>query len=91
MSAPQQGTLPNSLLNNSAPIAEGEVLVPEVGNLHIRSYITHAWRMFFSAFVQTSVTIDPNWTTSVSSPPTQAEVEAIRDQVSAISQVLGRV
>lgn len=90
MAAPQSGQLPLSLPNNSQPIAEVDVPREKGGSDRLQCLITHAWRMFFSSTVQTSDVIDPAWTATVSNPPTQAQVTAIRDQVMLISQLLGR-
>jgi len=90
--------LPNQLPNNSSPIttieAEVELTVSEDGKtargtVRADGPISSAWRYVFSLFVQSSRAVDPNWTLSVSNPPTQAQVQAIADQVSLLSQAVG--
>jgi hypothetical protein len=92
--------LPAQTPNSSAPLAFGQVEIAGelkdsqgraiTGKLQMFSYVTEAWRYLFGTFAQTSAGIDPNWTTSVSNPPTQAQVQAIVAQVQLLSKQLGR-
>lgn len=101
MSAPQSAQpLPSQTPNNSAPIAyihEEDVtgLVdslgkPVSGKLELVGYITQAWRYLMGTFAQTSTAINPNFTLTISNPPTQAQVEALVAQVQLLSKQLGR-
>ncbi len=94
-------TLPSQTPNNSSPLTSGELTLagelkdslgkPVTGALTLTSYVTAAWRYLFGTFAQTSVKINPNWTTSVSNPPTQAQVQAIVVQVELLSAQLGKL
>jgi len=87
MANPASATsLPKELLNTKVPFAQGTA--DSDGRISV--FITHAWRTFFGTFVQKDIGIDPDWDQSVSNPPTQAEVEAIRDQVKLLSQAVGK-
>lgn len=101
MSAPKSAQpLPNQTPNNSSPIAyihEDDVTglqdslgKPVTGKLELVAYITQAWRYLLGTFAQTSSAVDPNWTLSVSEPPTQAQVQALVAQVQLLSKQLGR-
>jgi len=92
--------LPQQTPNNSAPLAEAQLVLageltdgqgrPVAGTLSVTSYVTAAWRYLFGTFAQTSPGINPNFTLSVSNPPTQAQVQALVAQVALLSKQLGR-
>lgn len=102
MTAPQSAQqLPAQTPNSSAPLASAQVTLevgqlmdslgkPVTGQFTVTSYVTAAWRYLFGTFAQTSAGIDPNWNTSVSNPPTQAQVQSIVAQVRLLSKQLGR-
>ncbi len=92
MSAPTSAQpLPKQTPNTSAPIVDLDVTTPKEGaTLHISGLVTPAWRYLFGLFALTTPKIDPNWTVSVSNPPTQAQVQAIAAQVKLLSAALGR-
>lgn len=82
--------LPKQLLNSSAPLTNVEVEFPDGSRRTFDGMLTQAWRYIFGLFVQSSTSVSPTWTQSVSNPPTQAEIQAIVAQVVAISKVVGR-
>lgn len=90
--------LPKQLPNSSAPIAlvEGEVTLydderkPVSGHVSLSGIVTLAWRYFFGLFAQTTTLISPTFSQTISNPPTQAEVQALSDQVSLLSAQIGR-
>ena len=78
------------LSNTSVAIATVKIEDSEGKSLQGLAYITHAWRYLFGTFAKKTEAIDVNWEQTVSNPPTQAEVQAIADQVSLLSQALGK-
>jgi len=92
--------LPAQTPNSSAPIASGAIELggelkdslgkPVTGRVIFFASVTEAWRYLFGTFAQTTSDINPNFSLSVSNPPTQAEVEALVVQVQLLSKQLGR-
>ena len=72
-------TLALGLPNSSVPIAEKDSGLPH-----------KAWLYFFAGTAQRSSAIDANFTQSISATPTQAEVQALSDQIALLSQQLGK-
>lgn len=85
--------------NSSQPIAmvEGSVELQDErgglvrGSISLPAIATLAWRYFLATFAQTSTGIDPGFSQTISNPPTQAEVQALSDQVALLSAQLGRI
>lgn len=101
MSAPQSAQpLPSQLPNNSSPIAyvhEDDVTglldslgKPVTGRLELVAYVTSAWRYLMGTFAQTSAGIDPNFSQTAAGTYSQAQMQALADQVALLSKQLGR-
>lgn len=93
--------------NTNLPVAQAPLAKVRIGDKDLEALVTQTWRRFFENLwtkfgnaatgwsaptgVGSRGAIDMNWTTTVSNPPTQAEVTSVRDQVVHLQKALGQL
>ena len=103
MSAPSSAQeLPQQTPNTSSPIAQAEVDVaasgplldslgkPVTGTLTITAAVTATWRYLFGTFVQRSASVNPTFSLTADVGYSQAQIQALSDQVAALSAAVGK-
>ncbi len=105
MAAPQSAqNLPSQTPNTSAPIASfggedvGDELNDSTGKAitgrlpMMMAYVTPAWRYLFGTFVVRSTTVSKTFGTGelAAASYSQSQVQALIDQVAALSKVVGQ-
>lgn len=95
-------TLPSSFPNRNTPIAEqsanfnvtynwGQWFATVWNRIGGNSGPISGWATPPASGTGSNATFDMNWTTTVSNPPTQAQVTAVRDQLIVVQKRLGQL
>lgn len=91
--------LPAQTPNTSAPIAEINQDVeglmdsqgkPVTGTLNLVARVTASWRYLFGTFVQRSASVNPTFSLTANVGYSQAQIQALADQVAALSAAVGK-
>ena len=95
MAAPSSAQkLPQQTPNTSSPIAEINQEVeglldssgkPITGTLSLVARVTSSWRYLFGTFVQRSASVNPTFSLTADVGYSQAQIQALSDQVAALS------
>lgn len=104
MSAPQSAqSLPMQLGNASGPLASVQAIVPIEGQLmdslgkpvtgtlklRLQAYISQQWRYLMGQFAQKSPSISRSFSLKADVGYSQAQMQALADQVALLSQQVG--
>lgn len=100
MAAPSSAQkLPQQTPNTSSPIAEINQEVeglldssgkPITGTLSLVARVTSSWRYLFGTFVQRSASVNPTFSLTADVGYSQAQIQALSDQVAALSAAVGK-